>query len=176
MNRSLDRSHGRQYDRAVTATQNWPDFFGSTAAGSELEPTAWCSLSQLEVDLYGGLIADLDQMHNDPGWEPGRERWGGTIIIGTHALSMLPRFLEESGFPVKAPGVRFEVLSLPRVRFTAPLPIGHRARDRIRVADVAAEAPGTWTVRTEHTIEREGEERPFLYAELVTRFTEAQAG
>jgi acyl dehydratase len=157
----------------VKATQNWSDFFGSTVVGSELEPTAWRSLSQLEVDLYGGLIADLDQMHNDPVWEPGRQRWGGPIIIGTHALSMLPQFLEERGFPVKTPRVRFEVLSLPRVRFTAPLPIGHRARDRIRVAELAEDTPGTWTVRTEHTIEREGEERPFLFAELVTRFSEA---
>jgi len=156
----------------VTATQNWPDFFGSHTPGSELEPTAWRSLSQLEVDLYGGLIADLDQMHNAPDWEPGRERWGGTIIIGTHGLSMLPLFLQERGFPVKAPGVRFEVLSLPRVRFTAPLPIDHRARDHVRVADVTEDTPGSWTVRTEHTIEREGEERPFLYAEMVTRFTE----
>jgi acyl dehydratase len=156
----------------VTATDNWTQFLESLSRDGELEPTAWRSLTQLEVDLYGGLIADLDQMHNDPDWAPGRERWGGTIIIGTHALSMLPQFLQERGFPVKAPGVRFEVLALPRVRFTAPLPIGHRARDRIRVTDVAADA-GAWTVRTEHTIEREGEERPFMFAELVTRFSEA---
>src|SRR3954447_12120254 len=101
MNRSLDRSTAHKYDRDVTATRNWSDFFASTAAGDELEPTAWRSLSQLEVDLYGGLIADLDQMHNAPDWAPGRERWGGTIIIGTHALSMLPLFLYECGFPVK---------------------------------------------------------------------------
>lgn len=155
----------------MTAPQNWSDFFASISPG-DAEPSAWRSLSQLEVDLYGGLIADLDPMHNDPDWAPGREKWGGTIIIGTHMLSMLPQFLQERGFPVKAPGVRFDVVNLPRVRFTAPLPIGHRARDHMKVVDVSGDGPGAWTLRTQHTVEREELERPFMFAELVTRFSE----
>ena len=155
----------------MTATQGLSEFFATFPAG-DAEPTAWRSLSQLEVDLYGGLIADLDPMHNDPDWAPGREKWGGTIVIGTHVLSMLPQFLSERGFPVRSPGVRFEVVALPRVRFVAPLPIGHRARERMTLVDVTARAPRSWTVRSTHTIEREGLERPFMFAELVTRFSE----
>ena len=155
----------------MTAAQTWSDFFAAVSSG-DAEPTAWRSLSQLEVDLYGGLIADLDPMHNDTDWKPGLEKWGGTIIIGTHALAMLPQFLQERGFPVKAPGVRFDVLALPRVRFIAPLPIDHRARDHMKVVEVSADGPRTWTVRTEHTIEREDMERPFMFAEFVTRFSE----
>jgi acyl dehydratase len=155
----------------VKATGNWSDFFASVTTG-EAAPSAWRSLSQLEVDLYGGLIADLDPMHNDPDWEPGRDKWGGTIIIGTHVLSMLPQFLQERGFPVKTPGVRFDVVALPRVRFTAPLPIDHRARDHVKVEEVSEDGSGSWTVRTSHTIEREGLDAPFMVAELVTRFSE----
>jgi acyl dehydratase len=155
----------------VKTTQSWSDFFASVA-DADPAPSAWRALSQLEVDLYGGLIADLDPMHNDSDWEPGREKWGGTIIIGTHALSMLPQFLQERGFPVKAPGVRFDVVALPRVRFVAPLPIDHRARDHMKVVDVSGHETRSWTVRTEHTIEREGLERPFMFAEIVTRFSE----
>jgi acyl dehydratase len=159
----------------VTTTireDRWPEFFsGLTDGGVRLGPSEWVSLSQLEVDLYGGLIADLDPMHNDPGWQAGIDRWGGTIIIGSHLLSMLPGFLRERGFPVGRGDVRYEPLSLPRVRFVAPLPIGHRARDTMRVLEVTP-GEGSWTVRTEHTVEREGLERPFLFAELVSRFSE----
>lgn len=152
---------------------DWSSYFASLAADGDLrEPTAWISLSQLEVDLYGGLIADLDPMHNDPGWPPGRERWGGTIIIGSHVLAMLPQFLAQHGLPVGVAGVRYEPVALPRVRFVSPLPIGRRARDRARVTQVTADGPGAWTVRSEHTVEREGSDRPFMYADLVSRFAE----
>lgn len=151
----------------------WPEFFAGLAEGKadRFGPAEWVSLSQLEVDLYGGLIADLDPMHNDPSWQAGIDRWGGTIIIGSHLLSMLPGFLRERGFPVGRSDMRFEPLALPRVRFVAPLPIGHRARDAMRVLEVIS-GDGTWTVHTEHTVEREGLERPFLFAELVSRFSE----
>jgi acyl dehydratase len=157
----------------TTSQDRWPQFFAALTAGAgdRLGPTEWVSLSQLEVDLYGGLIADLDPMHNDPGWQAGIDRWGGTIIIGSHLLSMLPGFLRERGFPVGRDDVRYEPLGLPRVRFVSPLPIGHRARDTMRVLDVTA-GERTWTVRTEHTVEREGLERPFLFAQLVSRFSE----
>jgi acyl dehydratase len=153
--------------------RDWSSYFASLAADGDLpEPSDWISLSQLEVDLYGGLIADLDPMHNDPDWLPGRERWGGTIVIGSHVLAMLPQFLAQHGLPVSVPGVRYEPVRLPRVRFVAPLPIGHRARDRARVMKVVPDGPRAWTVRSEHTLEREGSARPFMYAELVSRFTE----
>lgn len=157
-----------------TLQQDWPDYFASLSAsdGDMLGPTDWVSLSQLEVDLYAGLIADLDPMHNDPDWAPGRERWGGTIIIGSHLLAMLPQFLAQHGLPVNAPGVRFEAVALPRVRFVAPLPIDHRVRDRAKVIEVSQDGPHSWIVRTEHTVERERLERPFMFAVFQSRFTE----
>jgi acyl dehydratase len=75
---------------------------------------------------------------------------------------------------VRRRDVRFELVELPRVRFIAPLPIGHRVRDHLKVAE-AVEEPGdggSWRVRTQHTVEREGLERPFMFAELVTRYSE----
>lgn len=154
--------------------RDWSSYFASLARDGDLpDPSDWVSLSQLEVDLYGGLIADLDPMHNDPAWLPGRERWGGTIVIGSHVLAKLPQFLAEHGLPVGTPGMRYEPVSVPRVRFVAPLPIGHRVRDRVRITEVSEDGPDAWTVRSEHTLEREGSDRPFMFAELVSRFTEA---
>jgi acyl dehydratase len=157
----------------TTPAQGWKAFFTGLQPGqpTAFAPTPWLSLSQLEVDLYGGLIADLDPMHNDPAWEAGQVRWGGPIIIGSHVLSMLPQFLAHRGFPVQAEGVEFEPLALPRVRFVAPLPIDHQARDHMTVTDVER-GDRSWTVRTEHTVERRGLERPFMFAEFVARYRE----
>ncbi len=141
--------------------------------GSYESTTDWVALSQLEVDMYGALIGDLDPMHNDPNWPAGRERWGGTIVIGSHVMSMLPEFLRRHGFPVRTPGVQFTPVALPRLRFTAPLRVGGRARDHLRILDLAEARPNVWKVHTHHTVEREKLEKPFMVAELVAEYCEA---
>jgi acyl dehydratase len=155
---------------------DWRGFLARLQSGDEStrSVTGWVGFSQLEVDLYGGLVGDMDPMHNDPDWDPGKERWGGAIVIGTHLVSMLPELLHQHGFPVRAPDVRFEPLELPRARFTAPLPVGHRVRDHLEVLAVSDEDMGRrWRVHTKHTLEREHLEKPFMVAELITTYREA---
>jgi len=161
-----------------TVRQDLQSYFSPLESGSTTV-SEWVSLSQLEVDLYGGLIGDLDPMHNDPDWAPGIEKWGGTIVIGSHLVSMLPAFLRLHGFPVHVPGVRFDVRSLARVRFIAPLRIDQRVRDRLQIMEAAEVAPKTWRLRTQHTLERESFEnreeildKPFMFAELITEYCE----
>lgn len=157
----------------VVDGESWSEYFHSLGAGTaDLSITDWISLSQLEVDLYGGLIADMDPMHNDPEWPTGREKWGGTIVLGSQVLSMLPEFLHMQGLPVRHPDVDFSVLALPRVRFTAPLNVGHRVRDSGRVMGIESRGESEWIVRTYHTLEREGLDKPFMIAESLTRFSE----
>lgn len=157
----------------VLSGKSFSEYFRLLADGAaDLPITDWISLSQLEVDVYGGLIADMDPMHNDPEWPPGRENWGGTIVLGSQILSMLPEFLRMQGLPVRHPNVHFAVLALPRVRFTAPLNIGHRVRDCGHVMGVDAHGDSEWIVRTHHTLEREGLDKPFMIAESLTRFSE----
>jgi acyl dehydratase len=161
-----------------TGHREWQRYFSSL----ESRPTAvsdWISLSQLEVDLYGGLIGDLDPMHNDPDWAPGIEKWGGPIVIGSHLVSMLPAFLRLHGFPVNMPDVQFDVRGLTRARFIAPLRIDQRVRDQLQVVEVAEVAPHTWRVKTQHTLERgsledcdEVLDKPFMFAELITEYCE----
>jgi len=161
-----------------TLRQEWQSYFSSL----ESSPTAvsgWISLSQLEVDLYGGLIGDLDPMHNDPAWAPGIEKWGGPIVIGSHLVSMLPAFLRLHGFPVNVPGVQFDVRGLTRARFIAPLRIDQRVRDRLQVVEAAEVGAEVWRVKTQHTLERESSEdrdevldKPFMFAELITEYCE----
>lgn len=156
---------------ATTDAPSWEERLRKL--GSEVRTTIgvtdWLSLSQLEVDLYGCLVEDLDPMHNDPAWPDGIKHWGGTIVIGSNLLSMLPRFLADVGLPVLEPDVDFGLEQLSRVRFIAPLPIDHRARARVELVELT-ERDDAWLAATEVTVEREGEERPFMFAASTASF------
>ena len=59
-----------------------------------------------------------------------------------------------------------------RVRFTAPLPVGSRARARMALESVEDKPDGSLLGRTQ-IIEREGAERPVCVARFLLRFVGA---
>ena len=58
---------------------------------------------------------------------------------------------------------------LDRVRFTAPVPTGSRIRGRVELVS-ADEAGGGIQVKRKVTVEIEGEERPAMIAESLSRY------
>jgi acyl dehydratase len=58
---------------------------------------------------------------------------------------------------------------LEKVRFPAPVPVGSRVRARVELANVA-EAGGGVQVNRIVTIEVEGQEKPAMVAETVSRY------
>lgn len=141
----------------------------AAAAGTSLGSTDWFVLTQRDVDLYGCLVEDLDPMHNDPEWQAGKERWGGTIVHGSTALAMVPRFLAEVGLPVAVRSVAYSIERIPRVRFVRPLRIGQRARAHIELKDVS-QSDAAWLTTTGVRVEREGSDQPFMHAVVVSGF------
>jgi acyl dehydratase len=55
-----------------------------------------------------------------------------------------------------------------KVRFPAPVPVGSRIRVRVRL-DEATEVPGGINVKQTYTIEIEGQEKPGMVAERLSR-------
>lgn len=152
--------------------KDWPAFFAALhgRVGETLSTGDWFMLDQRATDLYAALIGDLDPVHNDPGWAAESE-WGGTIAVGTHGLAMVPAFLARSGFPVNGEnGTAFAPVELGKVRFVASLAVGTRARETTRLVALAPDGPAAWTVTTEHTIAREGEQRLFMTAVFTARY------
>ena len=54
-----------------------------------------------------------------------------------------------------------------RVRLRAPVPVGGRIRDRMQVVKVRGAGEGRFIVKTQHTIEVEGGEKPAMVAESL---------
>jgi acyl dehydratase len=91
---------------------------------------------------------------------------GTTVAHGFLTLSLLSRLLRDA---VEIRGASLGInYGLNRVRFTGPVPAGSRVRARFRLAALEEIDRGvqiTWNV----TVEREGEAKPVLVAEWITR-------
>ena len=120
--------------------------------------------------LVGAVIAGPALAQDTPPLP--HEQWsfkgpfGTTVAHGFLSLSLLPYLL---GQAIEIQGTRLGInYGLNRVRFTGPLPAGSRVRARFRLAaveDIDRGAQMTWNV----TVEREGEAKPVLVAEWITR-------
>ncbi len=54
-----------------------------------------------------------------------------------------------------------------KVRYVTPVRVGKRIRAAPRIVEVTEKKPGQWLVKTEVTVEIEGEDKPALIAEIL---------
>jgi acyl dehydratase len=134
--------------------------------GKEVAVTDWVTVSQERIDAFAGATEDHQWIHVDRERAAAESPYGTTVAHGFLSLSLLPYLL---GQAVEIQGTRLGInYGLNRVRFTGPVPAGSRVRARFRLAaveDIAKGVQTTWDV----TVEREGEAKPVLVAEWITR-------
>jgi len=133
--------------------------------GEEIAVSPWVDMPQERIDLFAKATEDFQWIHVD------RERakaspFGTTIAHGFLTLSMLPKLTESTfEFSDRKMGVNY---GLNKVRFTAPVPAGARIRGRFALAKYDKLEGGvqtTWSV----TVERQGEDKPVMVAETISR-------
>lgn len=133
--------------------------------GEEIAVSPWVDMPQERIDLFAKATEDFQWIHVD------RERarksdFGTTIAHGFLTLSMLPKLIESTfEFSDRKMGVNY---GLNKVRFTAPVPAGARIRGRFTLAKYEKLEGGvqtTWSV----TVERQGEQKPAMVAETISR-------
>src|SRR4030081_4042214 len=134
--------------------------------GTEVAVTDWLTVSQERIDAFAGATEDHQWIHVDRERAAGQSPSGTTVAHGFLSLSLLPYFLGEA---IEIQGTRLGInYGLNRVRFTGPVPAGSRVGARFRldaVQDIPKGVQTTWNV----TLEREGEAKPVLVAEWITR-------
>ena len=135
-------------------------------AGKEVAVTDWFTVSQERIDVFAGATEDHQWIHVDRERAARESPYGTTVAHGFLSLSLLPHLLDEA---IEIQGTRLGInYGLNRVRFTGPVPAGSRVRARFRLAgveDIERGVQMTWNV----TVEREGEAKPVLVAEWLTR-------
>lgn len=134
--------------------------------GAEIGVSDWVEVTQEHINEFAEAIGDRQWIHVDPDRASRESPFGRTIAHGFLTLSMLSRMIEDT---ITVTGMRMGInYGFNRVRFTGPVPSGSRIRARFQlkaVDDLEGGVQMTWNV----TVEREGEAKPVLVAEWLTR-------
>jgi acyl dehydratase len=124
------------------------------------------------------IYVPLDALRARVGEEIGVSDWmtidqeridaGGTIAHGFLTVSLLTWFAV--GVRPWIEGTKHGVnYGFDRLRFVAPVPSGSRVRGRFKLTSLEERVPGEITQHYEVTVEIEGNPRPALVADWVTR-------
>lgn len=133
--------------------------------GRELGVSDWLTIDQERINQFADCTEDHQWIHIDVERAKKESPFGATVAHGFLILSLLPRFHFETGVvPTDASAVIN--YGLDKVRFIAPVKAGKRVRSRVMLVSVEDKAGGR-IVKTQNTIEIEGEDKPAMVAELL---------
>jgi acyl dehydratase len=140
------------------------------AEGTEEGVGEWFEVDQDRIDQFADVTLDHQFIHVDPE-QAKNGPFGTTIAHGFLTLSLLTHLdtTVPKGDPARYAGVMMGVnYGFEKVRFVSPVKVGSRIRVRAKLVDVQLKGDWVQTTRT-MTVEVEGEERPALVADWLTR-------
>ena len=132
----------------------------------------WFEVTQDQIDQFADVTHDHQFIHVDPE-RAAATPFGGTIAHGFLTLAMLTHLAAGASSappdPAKYEGILMGInYGFNKVRFVSPVKVG--ARIRARAVTSNAELKGNMIEVTRNfTVEIEGEEKPALVAEWLTR-------
>jgi acyl dehydratase len=133
--------------------------------GTQFAPSEWITLDQERIDTFADCTEDHQFIHIDE--ERAKQTpFGGTVAHGFLTLSMLAKLAEGEGvYPENVVmGINY---GFDKVRFLAPVRAGKRIRAHRKLVDVQAKEGNRFLMKTEVSVEIEGEETPALIAEWL---------
>ena len=135
--------------------------------GEEVALTRWLTITQEMVDGFARATLDPDWMHVDVERSRRESPFGGTIVQGFLLSSLVIHFSDRSRIlPTDAAyGLNY---GIDRARYLAPVRTGSRVRDRIVLADFRERGENRYLMKTRHSIEIEGGEKPAAVVDWLT--------
>ena len=147
-----------------------------TLVGQDLGHSSWLEVTQERVNTFADATGDHQWIHVDV--ERAKSGpFGGTIAHGFWTLSAAPFIMRGGeGVQIRLPSRMGVNYGLNRVRFISPVHVGKRIRARAKLVSVDEVQPKVIQQVSEITVEIEGESKPAMVAESVTRtYLEPQA-
>lgn len=134
--------------------------------GQEIGVSKWWEVNQERIDAFAEATDDHQFIHVNPELA-AQTPFGGTIAHGFLTLSMTVPMATEVPLDLGNPLMAVNY-GLDKVRFPAPVPVNSRIRVRV-VLDEASEVPGGIHLKQTMTTEIEGEDKPAMVAERLSR-------
>ncbi len=131
----------------------------------------WLEITQERINAFADVTEDHQFIHVDPEACAQLSPWGVPIAHGFLTLSLLTKLSES----VPQPPERLEGIVMgvnygfDKVRFVNPVKVGAKIRASAVLSAVDAKDANTLQVTKTVTVEIEGESKPALVAEWVTR-------
>ncbi len=136
--------------------------------GQEVGVSDWFTVTQERINAFAAVTEDRQWIHCDVDRARAESPYGTTIAHGFLTLALLSHLLGQA-VQVRGPFSRVINYGLNRVRFPAAVPAGARLRARCTL-QAAEEIPGGLQVTWAVTMECEGQPRPVMVADSLTRF------
>jgi acyl dehydratase len=133
--------------------------------GKELGVSDWLTIDQERINRFADCTDDHQWIHVDTERAKRESPWGSTIAHGDLTLSMLPATLFNMGIIPEDISAAINY-GLDKLRFLTPVKAGKRIRNRVVLMSVEDKGPGR-LLKTQNTVEIEGEDKPALVAELL---------
>jgi acyl dehydratase len=150
---------------AETAYEVW-----KSSEGQEEGVGEWFEVDQDRINQFADVTLDHQFIHVDP--ERAKDGpFGATIAHGFLTLSLLVHLdtTIPKGDPARYAGIMMGVnYGFEKIRFVNPVRVGSRIRARSVLSKVELKGDQIQTTRT-MTVEIDGEEKPALVAEWITR-------
>ena len=143
----------------------------SKAVGEDEGAGDWFVIDQERINAFADVTEDHQFIHVDPEQCKTLSPWGVPIAHGFLTLSLLTKLSET--IPQDTSRLNGIVMGVnygfEKVRFVAPVKVGSRVRAASKLAAVDQKDPNTLQVTKTITVEIEGEGKPALVADWVTR-------
>jgi acyl dehydratase len=143
----------------------------SKSTGTSEGAGEWFSVDQERINAFAEVTEDRQFIHVDPELSAQMSPWGVPIAHGFLTLSLLTHLLASVPQDPKAlEGILMGVnYGFEKVRFVNPVKVDSRIRAQSTIANVEQKDANTLHVTRAITVEIEGESKPALVAEWVTR-------
>ena len=139
--------------------------------GKEIGCSDWFEIDQDRINQFADVTVDHQFIHVDEA-KAKQGPFGAPIAHGFLTLSLLTHLTEDCGLVPEntVMGVNY---GCDKIRFLQPVRVNQKVRARVKPVTALEKAPGQFLIKSEITIEIEGEEKPALIAEwLALLFTQ----
>ena len=141
------------------------------AIGQDEGTGDWLQVDQERINQFADVTEDHQFIHVDPEACKELSPWGVPIAHGFLTLSLLVKLSAS----IPQPAERFDGIVMgvnygfEKVRFINPVKVGSRIRAKSVVSSVDLKDPNNIQYVRTITVEIEGEDKPALVAEWITR-------
>ncbi|OLL21479.1 MULTISPECIES: MaoC family dehydratase [unclassified Rhodococcus (in: high G+C Gram-positive bacteria)] len=137
------------------------------AAGEKLGVSEWVEITQERIDTFAEATGDHQWIHVDVERATSESPYGKPIAHGYLTLSLLPML----GWQIyRIEGSKMGInYGSNKVRFVKPVPVGSRVRLHSTLVSAESLPNGSVQMIVGQSMEIEGQEKPALVAETVSR-------